>query len=267
MKCLAPRHIVNKYTGKSMWVACNTCSHCLENRREQWLFRLLAELKLSYFGCHLTLQFDDEHLGDNILDKRDLQLFFKRLRHHFDFTYYAIGEYGTEDHRKHHHVAMFVKSPVSFDFFHDCVLAAWPNGYVFFTSLKRRRLAYVLHYHIRPKEVDGKPTFAVCSNGLGSFCLDDEELRRFCISNNTMMIVDDTGKKIPLPRYYRKKFDYILADVQTKKVKTQLDVISSSLGVPIEELTQKQISSWFAHNWLSDQQKRMLKYNSQIKNR
>ena len=170
MKCLAPHHIVNKYTGQSMWVACGQCSHCLENRRSEWLLRLSYEIKVSYLSSHVTLQFDDDHLGDNVLSKRDLQLFFKRLRKAgLEFSYYAIGEYGTNDKRKHHHVAFFVKSPISFEHFKMLVDSAWPNGYVFYTRLTRRRCAYVLHYHVRPKEVDGKPTFALFSKGLGQF--------------------------------------------------------------------------------------------------
>lgn len=248
-----------------MWVACNKCSHCLENTRERWLFRLAQELKSAYLGIHCTLQFSNDFLGENILDKRELQNFFKRLRHHFSFSYYAIGEYGTLDHRKHYHVCFFVDSPISFEEFHKYVDNCWSYGYVYYTRLKRRRLAYVLHYHVRPKQVDDKPTFQLFSKGLGQFFLDDPEYRDFCVRNNTIAIRDDLGKVIPLPRYYRKKFGYELNDDAFENVKTTLDNIEKMAGKPLSELTQNEINKWKAYLFCRDADKRMRKYNLQIK--
>lgn len=257
--------MINKYTRKSMWVACNKCSHCLENARERWLFRLAAELKSSYLGIHCTLQYSNDYLGDNILDKSDIQKFLKRLRHHFSFSYYAIGEYGTLDHRKHWHICFFVDTPISFLDFNKYVTDNWFYGYVYFTRLKRRRLAYVLHYHVRPKIVDDKPTMQLFSKGLGSYYLDDEAFRNYCIKNNTICVRDDLGKVIPLPRYYRKKFGYELSEDAFDNVKTTLDNIEKMSGKKLSELTSNQINKYRAYLFLRDQEKRMRKYNLQEK--
>lgn len=266
MKCLAPVHLMNKYTGRALWVACNKCSHCLENRRNEWLLRLSFELRTTYLGVHCTFQFADEYLGDNVLDKRDLQLLFKRLRKAgLEFSYYGIGEYGTQDRRKHYHVAFFVKNPISFVNFQELILKNWPYGYVYFTHLKRRRLAYILHYHVRPKEVDGKPTFAVFSKGLGGFMLNDTDIRDYCIRNNTICIVNEKGEKQPLPRYYRKKFGYELSETQSKEVKTTLKNIELMAGRPITELSTQQLNKYKATLFYRDFLTRMYKYNNQIK--
>lgn len=255
----------NKYTGVALWTACGKCSHCLENARERWLLRLAYHLKSCWLGVHCTLQFSDDFLGDNVLDKSELQRFFKRLRHHFSFSYYAIGEYGTQDHRKHYHVAFFVNDKISFKQFNDYVTSSWPYGYVYFTRLKRRRLAYILHYHIRPKIVDEKPTFQLFSKGLGSSFFDDDDFRQFCIKNNTICIRDDLGKIQPLPRYYRKKFGYELEMSKFDSVKTQLDNIEKMAGKSISELTTQQLNKYKATLFIRDYENRMRKYNLQEK--
>lgn len=263
MKCLAPIKVYNKYTGRCLWVSCNRCSHCLENTRDDWLFRLDYELKFSYLGVHCTLQFSDDYIGDNVLNKRDLQLFFKRLRHDIDFRYYAIGEYGTLDRRKHYHVAFFVKSIIHFVDFRDFVIKNWPYGYVFFTRLKHRRIAYVLHYHVRPKVVDEKPTFQLFSKGLGEYFCDDNELRDFCLRNNTVFVVNNKGNKQRLPRYYRKKFGYEFTQENFDSVQTTIQNIEKMAGLPLEEISTPLLNKYKSTLFLKDLEKRMKKYNCQ----
>ena len=86
------------------------------------------------------------------------------------------------------------------------------------------------------------------------------ELQRFCISNNTITIVDDAGKKQPLPRYYRKKFGY---EMNTENIKTQLDNIEKMAGKPILEIPPKLLSKYKATLFMRDFEKRMKKYNCQ----
>lgn len=62
-------------------------------------------------NCFITLTYDDEHLPlDLSLKPRDLQLFVKRLRRQVEpstFRFYAVGEYGEENHRPHYHAGLF----------------------------------------------------------------------------------------------------------------------------------------------------------------
>lgn len=62
-------------------------------------------------NCFLTLTYDEDNIPDgHTLVKRDLQLFFKRLRKARDgqrIRYYACGEYGERTWRPHYHVLLF----------------------------------------------------------------------------------------------------------------------------------------------------------------
>lgn len=62
-------------------------------------------------NCFITLTYNDENLPDTgSLDKRHLQLFFKRLRRRIEPTkirYYACGEYGDKLNRPHYHACIF----------------------------------------------------------------------------------------------------------------------------------------------------------------
>ena len=196
----------------------------------------MAEAKFSSLNCHLTLQYSDEFIGTNVLDVRDLQKFFKRLRAAgFLFTYYAIGEYGTRDKRKHFHVAIFVKSGQKFEEFKNCVIDKWRFGYVYFTKLTIRRMGYILHYHVRPKIVNGKKTLAVMSNGLGSDWFANESIHRFILNSNSVSVQGEDGMFYTFPRYYRRKFGLELSfDLGKPKAVQTLEKIQKKKYVDLE---------------------------------
>lgn len=75
----------------------------------EWAIRITHEQAMHEASCFLTLTYDDEHLpAFGQLVKRDLQLFFKRLRKACGpFRYVACGEYGELRRRPHFHVALF----------------------------------------------------------------------------------------------------------------------------------------------------------------
>lgn len=264
MKCLNPQKIYNKSLGRSIWTACGRCSHCNENRREQWLFRLDNELKYCSFGVHCTFQYSNDYLGDNILDRKHIQNLFKLLRKKgLIFKYYGIGEYGTQDHRKHFHVAFFVQSPMNKFDFKSLVDSCWKFGFVYYTRLCHTNLAYVLHYHVRPKIVDDKPTFQFFSKGLGSVFLEDELWKNYFVSSRSIMVRNFQNKPIPFPRYYRKKLGLEGLEM-FNNVKTIYDVISEYFHKPIEDIPRTQIQKYLITLFEHDQ-KKINKYNSQKK--
>lgn len=264
MKCLNPIRVYNKALGRPVWTSCGRCSNCNENRREQWLFRLDIEMKFCDFAVHCTFQYDNFHLGDNVLDKRDIQLLFKRLRNHgLIFRYYGIGEYGTRDRRKHFHVAFFIFSRISKKEFKSLVDSCWHNGFVYYTRLSHNNAAYVLHYHVRPKLVDGKPTCQFFSKGLGSVILEDPSWIKYFESSRSLSIINTKGKRIPFPRYYRKKLGIEGMEL-FDDVKTILDVIADYYNITKFELSKQQISSYLAILHEHDK-KKLYKYNLQMK--
>lgn len=75
----------------------------------EWAIRMTHEQQSHAASSFLTLTYDDDHLPlHGQLVKRDLQLFFKRLRKSIGpFRYVACGEYGELKRRPHFHVALF----------------------------------------------------------------------------------------------------------------------------------------------------------------
>lgn len=77
---------------------CGQCIGCRLERARQWAVRITHEASMYEENCFITLTYNNENLPiDKSVHKRDLQLFFKRLRKELNFKplkYYACGEYG-----------------------------------------------------------------------------------------------------------------------------------------------------------------------------
>lgn len=208
LKCPKPRKIkvpyFDKYgdfneNGGEMYVPCGKCYVCLAARRMQWQFRLECESIQWKNSVFVTLTMDDSHLHD--IRKSEIQNLFKSMRMRgFRFRYYAIGEYGTHTHRPHYHAIIFTDDDVS-----EYIAGYWKNGFSYFGNVTPSSIGYVLHYHVRPKVVNGKSTFFLCSKGLG---LDWFDLRKqkFVELKSDFMVHNIFGSVSILPRYYRKKF-------------------------------------------------------------
>lgn len=231
----------DRSSGKLVYYSCGKCASCLEVRRKQWLFRLYKELEYSSFGLHLTLQLSDDNLGDCQVHKEKLQKFIKRLRYYdYEFKYYGIGEYGTQDHRPHYHLALFFKQNYNRNELIKLIDEQWPYGYVYKTKLTFRRCGYILHYHIRPKIVDERPTFQIFSKGLGSEWFEEESVKEFYLISNAKN-VHFQGNNVCLPRYYRKKMgqEANLTDYEPAFKKTYSEIMHK----PFEELTKSDINN------------------------
>lgn len=105
-------------------IPCGQCIGCRLDYSSQWASRCVLEMQDHKSSCFITLTYDDKHVPANwacslrtrkefvsyTLDKRDLQLFWKRLRKAFPdskIRYYAAGEYGDETARPHYHAIVF----------------------------------------------------------------------------------------------------------------------------------------------------------------
>ena len=93
-------------------VPCGHCSLCRNKKCLDWMTRCLCESASSeYPPFFITLTYDNEHLPKAGVQKRDLQLFFKRLRinlfREFGDTiplrYFFRSEYGSKNKRPHYH--------------------------------------------------------------------------------------------------------------------------------------------------------------------
>lgn len=97
------------YLHKSLDIPCGRCLGCRLDYAQQWALRLSLESlywKNSYF---ITLTYDDRHVGDYCLKKREAQKFLMRLQKaHPGCRYFLCGEYGSKTLRPHYHLILFM---------------------------------------------------------------------------------------------------------------------------------------------------------------
>jgi hypothetical protein len=186
--------------------------------------------------CFLTLTYDDLNLPRyGQLVKRDLQLFFKRLRKSFGpFRYVACGEYGELHRRPHFHVALY-----GLDFTSDRIeygqgikgdpiyvspslaliwgKSVFPFGHSI-GSLTFESCAYIGRYITKrvsgvgasplPLAADAdtaelimpNPEFLLCSKGIGKGWFRD-----FFLTDvyPHARVITSQGTPAPVPRYYK----------------------------------------------------------------
>jgi hypothetical protein len=178
---------------------CGQCRGCLTNRKQLWTHRILLESLDHEKNSFITLTYASEYMPKNddgipTLKKRDLSLFFRRLRAKFDekFRYYAVGEYGTSGERginPHFHAIIF-------GYGQECsesVADAWRTetgsksgkkgdslGHTLVGSLTTQSAAYVAGY-VQKKtsyakdmydELGITPEYATMSKGIGKGAVD-----------------------------------------------------------------------------------------------
>lgn len=126
---------------------CGKCVGCKLDYSRQWADRCMLEMQYHNSTWFVTLTYDDDHIpttyyaadqetGEAMraatLSKRDLQLFFKRLRKNTgqQIRYFCAGEYGDQTKRPHYHCIIFgLELPED-----DLTLYKIENGYHYFNS-------------------------------------------------------------------------------------------------------------------------------------
>ncbi|AZL82780.1 replication initiator protein [Apis mellifera associated microvirus 5] len=217
-------------------VKCGQCMECRLAYSREWAIRISHESRMHDRCCFLTLTYDDVNLPRHgQLVKRDLQLFFKRLRKVTGpFRYVASGEYGELKRRPHFHVALF-----GIDFSSDrieygegirgdkiyvsaTVASVWgksvfPMGHTI-GSLTFESAAYIARYITKkitgvgasPKPlacdpetgemVMPNPEFLLCSKGIGRAWFRDYFMQDVYPHAR---VITDQGSPAPVPRYYK----------------------------------------------------------------
>lgn len=197
-----------------MNVPCGKCPACMTRKTNAWAFRLQVELKSCSAADFITLTIADENLVYNgnaepLLVKRDLQLFFKKLRKlqsktpdwsHVPIKYFAVGEYGTHTHRPHYHLILFnAHLPL--------IQAAWDKGQVNYGACNAASIAYTLKYMSKPANpamATRTSEFRLMSKGLGeAYITPAIKAWHNADPYNRLYLNAQDGKKIALPRYYK----------------------------------------------------------------
>lgn len=168
-------------------VACGQCIGCRLEYARKWAVRILHETITFPDSYFLTLTVSDETRDQKVstsLDKKDLQKFFKRLRHHFDgvryvrdiktnnmvnpIRYYACGEYGDQSDREHYHACVFNLDIDDLEFYkysgeYSLYISKtlddiWQKGHVIIGSVTFDSAAYCARYMLKKqKGKDKKP--------------------------------------------------------------------------------------------------------------
>jgi len=202
---------------------CGKCMGCRLERSRQWAVRCMHEASLHEDNCFVTLTYSDEFLPfDGSLNKKHLQDFFKRLRHHFSFRYFSCGEYGDDFGRPHYHVCFFGcdfpdkvlwKSSGGYSLYESKLLSdVWGMGFCPIGSLTFDSAAYVARYCT--KKVTGaassshyqgkQPEFGLMSNKPGIGADWYRKWKEDCFPSDYLVI---NGVKCKPPRYYDKMLE------------------------------------------------------------
>lgn len=224
-QCLAPVYHKQKNSKSYECYPCGTCSACISRRASAWSFRLMQEEKYAYSAYFITLTYNDKNVprtrnGFLEIRKRDLQLFFKRLRKmqtsrrfckkkgipyiEQPLKYFAVGEYGGKLKRPHYHVILFNCSA-------ELVEEAWKAGHVHYGYVSGASVGYTMKYMSKESKIpihrndDRTPEFSLMSKCLGECYLSANMI--YYHKKNTLVghrcFVTIEGKQIAMPRYYR----------------------------------------------------------------
>lgn len=242
------------------------CGHCIGCRLEysrQWANRCLLEMQQHDKNCFITLTYDDDHIKNKwfsklkdkqeyivpTLVKKDLQLFFKRLRKELDkqdikIRFFACGEYGDNTFRPHYHAIIFgwmpsdlslvSKSDLGYNYYSSDILTKiWPNGFNLVTDATWETCAYVARYVT--KKVNGRlesvysdnnieKEFITMSNrpGIGyDYYFGSEGKKCYATFLSDYIKTDFGSRKISRVRYFDKKLEEQDPDLMQKLKKTR----------------------------------------------
>lgn len=212
-------------------VPCGKCPNCLKRRASGWSFRLAQQEKVSMCSHFLTLTYDTRKVpiterGYLTLDKRDVQLFMKRLRKahgkgYPKLVYYCCGEYGGKTWRPHYHMILFNAKV-------ELIQEAWQNGDVHFGEVNGASVGYTLKYMTKEAKVpqhqndDRIPEFSLMSKGIGSNYLTEAMLawHHAALVDRMYCNLPD-GRKVSMPRYYKEK---IYSDEERERINHAFEI-------------------------------------------
>lgn len=220
MQCFTPFRVRNKskdHNNQNLMVnvPCGKCLACKKRRASHWSFRLNEEAKSSSSACFITLTYENAPISENgfrTLDKRDFQLFLKRLRKTCPtnkLKYYACGEYGTQTHRPHYHAIIF-NLPKSLISNPQKIADTWQNGHIHLANNNQLTINYVVGYMTKSNftrfnnQDDRLPEFSLMSKKMGLGYLT-EAMKNYYKKREIFCIVRESGQIISMPRYYKEK--------------------------------------------------------------
>lgn len=204
--CLYPTVLRDSnFAGRNgLLVSCNKCPECRKKRAALWAFRIKEEERQHRSSYFLTLTYSSPprtDCGFPTLVKRDLQLFFKKIRKRGEkIKYYACGEYGGLTKRPHYHMIIMGASEPAIDH-------SWQHGHLKYGKVSAASIRYVTNYLCKSgglypfDDPDGQPEFSLMSKGMGKSYMSPQKIQWHIDKNANYISI--CGKKQALPRYYK----------------------------------------------------------------
>lgn len=223
---------------KDLIVDCGKCFECRQKIARFWSMRLLSQLSVTPQSLFVTLTYNNDNYNTSSLDKRDAQLFLKRLRKRLwprKIKYFIVGEYGSESFRKHMHAILFNVYMNDIRTVYD----SWHHGNVDFGAVQSKSISYVTGYinkkigeDLDLEDMEFQPSFRLMSKFIGVDFLN-KNYNDF-VRNMSFIY---SGKNFPLPRYFRDKLGLIQVnpaynDFITQKQISDCEKLSSRYGIP-----------------------------------
>lgn len=170
-------------------VPCGKCIGCIDDRRKNWVNRLMYEMFVAGCGTFLTLTYKDAPFSPS---KRDCQNFIKRLRNverdfgiHFppNFKYFLVAERGSTTQRPHYHACLYGVDMFERDwkpyiatikngypvYASRIIEKLWPHGFNVVGSLTPSSCRYVAKYCVKDIADDSQSdTFSLKSLSIGA---------------------------------------------------------------------------------------------------
>lgn len=228
--------------------SCGKCFECLKSKSSVISSRCALDATFTGFDSYfITLTYNDENLPLHGVNKRDIQLFFKKFRNLFRknfgysplFTWYCASEYGSKFHRPHYHLIIngfdiSVFGTQSFFKFQSFLEKCWSTayyksslGFVYLKSISSLKgFDYVSKYVYKGSYVPHgmNSTFYLSSHlpAIGSlYCVDFsflENLPQYDVSIRYHFDI----RNVSLPKYYFDKYAPSDCNILPKNVYSSL---------------------------------------------
>jgi len=205
---------------------CGTCILCREEQARQWAVRIVHEATTHIHNSFITLTYAEEHLPEygSLAYTKDMQRFWKRLRHHLGpLRYYAVGEYGDASLRPHYHACLFghafadekrriLRTQPTMLWTHPVLEEAWGLGHVSVGALTAQTARYTASYvtkklrakqqYVRIDEETGELVPLEQPRAYGSKGIASKWLERYGnqVYTNDYVVIE--GRKQKPPKYY-----------------------------------------------------------------
>lgn len=264
-------------------IPCGRCVGCRLEYSREWADRCMLEMKYHDVSWFCTFTYSDEFLPINMypdedgvcvesatLDKRDFQLFMKRLRKNYKYDnhlkYFVAGEYGDITFRPHYHAILFglklddlvlwKKSQDGFNLYRSAWLESiWKKGEVYIAEASWDTCAYTARYIMKKQYGSAaqiydmyniQPEFTLMSRkpAIGKEYFEDN--KDLIFDSDCIFVGTDRGShKIRPPKYYERLFEvedsvkYGIMKERNKKIAEDLAVLKKErTSLPYLEMLQ-----------------------------